>query len=117
MDEEAALQRPADQARHPHAGQGLDYAHENGVFHRDVKPDNIMVAKTGMVKVMDFGIARVVDSNLTRTGSVMGTPAYMSPEQVHGKKVDGRSDIFSLGVILSELLTGRSPSRATPCRP
>jgi tRNA A-37 threonylcarbamoyl transferase component Bud32 len=92
-----------------HAGLGLAYAHEQGVFHRDVKPDNIMLSTTGGVKVMDFGIARVVESSLTKTGSVMGTPAYMSPEQVNGHKVDGRSDIFSLGVILYELLAGRKP--------
>jgi len=68
-----------------------------------------MLTKNGTVKVMDFGIARAVDSTLTKTGSVMGTPAYMSPEQASGYKIDGRSDIFSLGVILYELLTGRRP--------
>jgi CHASE2 domain-containing sensor protein/tRNA A-37 threonylcarbamoyl transferase component Bud32 len=91
------------------AGMGLDYAHENGIYHRDVKPDNIMVTKSGVVKVMDFGIARLAESDLTKTGSVMGTPAYMSPEQVNGMKIDARSDIFSLGVITYELLTGKRP--------
>jgi serine/threonine-protein kinase len=91
------------------AALGLDHAHQNGIFHRDVKPDNIMIAKTGVVKVMDFGIARIVESTLTRTGSVIGTPAYMSPEQVNGEKIDARSDIFSLGVILYELVTGKKP--------
>ena len=79
LDEEAALH--VAQIKHVvyHAAMGLDFAHQNGIFHRDVKPDNIMVVKTGHVKVMDFGIARVVESQLTQTGSVIGTPAYMSP--------------------------------------
>lgn len=90
--------------------KGLHHAHENGVFHRDVKPDNIMITpKTGVVKVMDFGIARVVESNMTATGSILGTPAYMAPEQVTGEKVDARSDVFSLGVVLFELVTGIRP--------
>ena len=90
--------------------KGLQHAHENGVFHRDVKPDNIMISpKTGVVKVMDFGIARVVESNMTATGSLLGTPAYMAPEQVTGQKVDARSDVFSLGVVLFELVTGTRP--------
>ena len=90
--------------------KGLQHAHENGVFHRDVKPDNIMISpKTGVVKVMDFGIARVIESNMTATGSILGTPAYMSPEQVTGQKVDARSDVFSLGVVLFELVTGVRP--------
>jgi serine/threonine-protein kinase len=91
------------------AALGLQHAHEHGIFHRDVKPDNIMLSESGTVKVMDFGIARAVHSTLTKTGSVMGTPAYMSPEQASGYKIDARSDIFSLGVILYELLTGRRP--------
>jgi serine/threonine-protein kinase len=94
------------------AANGLQHAHENGVFHRDVKPENIMISpKTGVTKLMDFGIARLVESNMTATGSVLGTPAYMSPEQVTGHKVDARSDVFSLGAVLYELLTG---NRAFP---
>jgi serine/threonine-protein kinase len=90
--------------------RGLQHAHENGVFHRDVKPDNIMISpKTGVVKVMDFGIARLVESTMTATGNILGTPAYMAPEQVAGRKVDARSDVFSLGVILFELLVGERP--------
>jgi eukaryotic-like serine/threonine-protein kinase len=89
--------------------RGLHYAHEHGIVHRDVKPANIVVLKDGTVKIVDFGIARVAGGTKTRTGVVMGTPMYMSPEQVLGHSVDGRSDIFSAGVILYELLTHHNP--------
>ena len=89
--------------------QALDYAHENGVVHRDIKPANIMILKNGEVKVADFGIARVMASSKTQTGVIMGTPSYMSPEQISGQKVDGRSDLFSLGVVFFELLSGEKP--------
>lgn len=87
----------------------LAYAHARGVVHRDIKPANIMVLGDGRVKVLDFGIARIMDTARTRTGIVMGTPGYMSPEQVAGKQVDGRSDLFSLGIVFYELLSGRRP--------
>ncbi len=88
----------------------LDYAHEREVIHRDVKPGNIIYDReTNMVKVTDFGIACLTDASRTRTGTVLGTPSYMSPEQAAGKKLDGRSDLFSLGVTMYQLLTGRLP--------
>jgi serine/threonine-protein kinase len=90
----------------------LDYAHRKGVVHRDIKPSNIIVQQDGWTKVTDFGIAHLDDASgtlQTQTGEIMGTPAYMSPEQVMGKPVDGRSDLFSLGVILYELCTGARP--------
>ncbi len=87
----------------------LAYAHQQGVVHRDIKPANIMILKDGSLRVADFGIARVAASSKTATGTVMGTPAYMSPEQIAGKKVDGRADVFSLSVVLFELLTGEKP--------
>ncbi len=91
---------------------GLDYAHKQGVVHRDIKPANIMLLKDGTLRITDFGIARIQASSKTATGAVLGTPAYMSPEQVNGKKVDGRADIFSLGVTLYEMLTGEKPFAA-----
>lgn len=90
--------------------EALSYAHTRGVTHRDVKPANIMInAQAGVVKIMDFGVARLSDSSRTRTGMVLGTPSFMSPEQLAGQRIDGRSDIYSLGVTLFQLLTGRLP--------
>ncbi|MEW5922487.1 MAG: serine/threonine-protein kinase [Candidatus Zixiibacteriota bacterium] len=89
----------------------LDYAHSQGIVHRDIKPANIMVLADYRVKVMDFGIARVDSSSMTRTGIAMGTPNYISPEQLQGKAVDRRCDIFSLGVMLYEMLLHRRPFR------
>jgi serine/threonine protein kinase/tetratricopeptide (TPR) repeat protein len=93
--------------------RGLEAAHAEGVVHRDLKPQNIMMDASGKVSVMDFGIARSMDaSNMTRTGALMGTPTYMSPEQAQGQKVDARSDLYTLGIIFYELLTGKPPFEA-----
>jgi|HubBroStandDraft_1064217.scaffolds.fasta_scaffold49107_2 serine/threonine protein kinase len=89
--------------------EALDYAHAQGVVHRDIKPANILVTKEGQAKIGDFGIAQLDLSHITLPGRVVGTPAYMSPEQLDGRQVDGRSDLFSLGAILYSLVTGFSP--------
>ena len=88
---------------------GLQYSHERGVVHRDIKPANLMLTKGGQAKIADFGIARIESSSMTQAGTVLGTPAYMSPEQFMGQVVDARSDIYSSGVLLYQLLTGERP--------
>ena len=96
-------------------GAALRAAHEKGLIHRDIKPSNVMIDKNGVVKVMDFGLAKATSSgskNLTHAGLIMGTPNYLSPEQGRGDPLDGRSDLYSLGVVMYELLTGALPFRA-----
>ena len=92
--------------------EGLAFSHSRSIVHRDLKPGNLFITKDGQVKVLDFGLARIASSNLTRTGFVFGTPDYMSPEQVRGKVVDERSDIFSLGAVSYQVLSGRKPFAA-----
>ena len=95
----------------------LDAAHRSGITHRDIKPENVMVRPDGLVKVLDFGLALQVDESATvpgtvkktESGMIMGTPRYMSPEQAHGKRLDPRTDIFSLGAVLYEMVTGEPP--------
>ena len=93
-------------------GSGLQHAHDRGIVHRDLKPSNLFVSRNGIVKIVDFGVAKFGESDLTRAGTVFGTLEYMAPEQVQGKLVDARADVFSLGVVAYELLTGRNPFRA-----
>ena len=90
------------------SAEALDYAHRQGIVHRDIKPSNILLDTAGRVKVADFGIAKMAgqSTELTMAGSVMGSPQYLSPEQIRGEELDGRSDVFSLGVVLYEILSG-----------
>jgi serine/threonine-protein kinase len=88
---------------------GLQYSHDRGVVHRDIKPANIMLTKAGEVKIADFGIARIESSSMTQAGTMLGTPSYMSPEQFMGQTVDARTDLYSSGVMLYQLLTGEKP--------
>ena len=98
------------------ACRGLDYAHRNGVVHRDVKPGNLLVSDTDVVKLADFGIARATDqSSITQVGSVLGTAAYLAPEQARGEEAGPRADLYSLGVVAYQLLSGRLPYEATRC--
>ena len=92
----------------------LEYAHSRGVVHRDIKPANLLITAAAQVKVGDFGIARIESSTLTQTGSMIGTPSYMSPEQSRGEPVDGRSDVFSAAIVLYQLLTGVRPFIGSP---
>src|SRR5260221_7819204 len=87
----------------------LGYSHKLGVIHRDIKPANVIILADGSIKVADFGIAHIESSELTQVGAVLGTPSYMSPEQIQGLPIDGRSDLFSVGVILYQFLTGERP--------
>jgi eukaryotic-like serine/threonine-protein kinase len=94
--------------------RGLQAAHEAGVIHRDLKPENVLIADAGGVKVVDFGVAHVDGADgarLTRTGVMLGTPAYMAPEQLLGTDVDARADLYAFGVVLAEMLTGHHPTR------
>jgi serine/threonine-protein kinase len=106
MDPEKALRYAADICT------GMQIAHQQGIIHRDLKPANILINDDGLLKIVDFGVAAAAssgDTQLTKTGYVIGSPKYMAPEQILGKKVDERADIYSLGVILYEMLCGSPP--------
>ena len=89
--------------------EGLAHAHQAGIIHRDIKPENIMITDDGQLKILDFGVAKIADADVTQKGTLLGTISYMSPEQAAGETVDARSDLWSLGLVLYEMLTGRQP--------
>jgi serine/threonine protein kinase len=109
MEERQAFPLPRLLRLMEQACKALDYAHQRNIVHRDVKPANILLAELDTVKITDFGTAKILEIGGTQTGHIIGTPSYMSPEQVKGRPVDGRADVFSLGVILYELVTGEKP--------
>jgi serine/threonine-protein kinase len=109
LDEHQSFPLPRATKIIEQASSALDYAHKHNIIHRDVKPANLMITADDTVKITDFGTAKILRFNTTQTAAVIGTPSYMSPEQIKGKTVDGRSDIFALGVILYELVTGEKP--------
>jgi eukaryotic-like serine/threonine-protein kinase len=109
MEERQAFPLPRLLRLMEQACRALDYAHQHNIVHRDVKPANILLAELDTVKITDFGTAKILEIGGTQTGHIIGTPSYMSPEQVKGRPVDGRADVFSLGVILYELVTGEKP--------
>jgi serine/threonine protein kinase len=115
---QSTLQLPQTFAIMHGALQALDYAHKRAIVHRDMKPENVLISEEGDVKVADFGIARLMDdsgagSTATKTGTTVGTPQYMSPEQVASSKVDGRSDLYSAGIMFYELVVGQPPFTAS----
>jgi serine/threonine-protein kinase len=114
LDTRGRLAVPAVLAIASQLARSLEVAHEYGVIHRDIKPQNLLLDAAGVLKVMDFGIARLVERSaaITEVGMVVGTPTYMAPEQLMGEGVDGRSDLYSAGVVLYECLTGRLPIEA-----
>jgi eukaryotic-like serine/threonine-protein kinase len=90
-------------------GEGLDYVHQRNIVHRDIKPANLMIVENNLIKIMDLGIARLPFSDLTREGRLVGSPSYMSPEQLQGEQLDGRSDLFSLAIVVYQAATGKKP--------
>jgi serine/threonine-protein kinase len=116
LDRASPLPLAAALAIAAQVADGLKCLHANGIYHRDIKPSNILIAPGNHAKIGDFGLAHLPMSDLTRTGTIIGTPRYMSPEQAQGQMLDSRTDIFSLGAVLFEMLTGHTPFERPPCK-